>query len=76
MNCCVLNEVFDLLATLDTTTANGQDGISARMLKSVAASITPSLTKLFNVSKLFNMSLMTGCTEAAPAFQKWSGHCN
>ena len=46
--------MFDLLATLDTT-ANGQDGISARMLKSVAASITPSLTKLFN------MSLMTGC---------------
>ena len=46
--------MFDLLATLDTTTANGQDGISARMLKSVAASITPSLTKLFN------MSLMTG----------------
>ena len=52
---CNESEVFDLLATLDTTTANGQDGISARMLKSVAASITPSLTKLFNVS------LMTGC---------------
>ena len=50
---CTESEVFDLLATLDT--ANGQDGISARMLKSVAASITPSLTKLFN------MSLMTGC---------------
>ena len=52
---CTESHVFDLLATLDTTTANGQDGISARMLKSVAASITPSLTKLFN------MSLMTGC---------------
>ena len=60
---CTESEVFDLLATLDTTTTNGQDGISARMLKSVAArmlksvaaSITPSLTKLFN------MSLMTGC---------------
>ena len=51
---CTESEVFDLLATLDTTTANGQDSISARMFKS-AASITPSLTKLFN------MSLMTGC---------------
>ena len=47
--------MFDLLATLDTTTANGQDIIAARMLKPVAARITPSLTKLFNVS------LMTGC---------------
>ena len=30
---CTESEVFDLLATLDTTTANSQDGISARMLK-------------------------------------------
>ena len=52
---CTESEVFNLLATLDTTTTNGQDSISARMLKSVAASITPSLTKLCN------MSLMTGC---------------
>ena len=28
----------------------GPDGISARMLKSVATSITPSLTRLFNLS--------------------------
>ena len=52
---CTESEVFNLLATLNTTTANSPDGISARMLKSVAASITLSLTKLFN------MSLMTGC---------------
>ena len=36
--------------SLDPTKANGPDGISAFMLKGVAHSIGPSLTKLFNLS--------------------------
>ena len=36
--------------SLNTTIVNGPDGISARMLKNTAPSITPSLTKLLNLS--------------------------
>ena len=43
-------EVFGLLSTLDTTKSNGPDGISAKMLKGVACSLTPVLVKLFNLS--------------------------
>ena len=39
-----------MLQSLDTSKANGLDGISARMLKSTAYSIAPSITKLFNHS--------------------------
>ena len=41
---------FDLLCTLDTTKANGHDDISAKMLKETTMSITPAVTKLFNIS--------------------------
>ena len=44
------DEVFYMLNSLNTTKANGPDGISARMLKNTAPSITPSLTKLLNLS--------------------------
>ena len=44
---CSEEEVIDLL---NTSKANGQDGISATMLKSTAHSIAPGLTKLFNKS--------------------------
>jgi len=47
---CSEQEVCDLLATLDDTIASGQDGISARMLRYTAPSITSSLTQLFNLS--------------------------
>jgi hypothetical protein len=47
---CTEEEVFDLLSSLDTTKASGPDGLSARMLKSTATSITSSVTKLFNLS--------------------------
>ena len=47
---CTEEEVFDMLASLDVSKANGPDGISAKMLKGTAHSITPSLTKLFNIS--------------------------
>ena len=40
----------DLLSSIDTTKSSGPDGISGRMLKSTASSITPSITKLFNLS--------------------------
>ena len=36
--------------SMDLQKANGPDGISAKMLKGVAYSITPSLTRLFNIS--------------------------
>ena len=41
---------IDLLLSLNTSKANGPDGISATMLKSTAYSIAPTLTKLFNES--------------------------
>ena len=48
---CSEDEVCDLLAALDVVTkASGQDGVTAKMLRSTAASIAPSLTKLFNLS--------------------------
>ena len=43
-----------MLLSLDTKKANGQDGISAKMLKSTAASITLSIILL-----LFNKSIST-----------------
>ena len=39
-----------MIVSLDTSKANGSDGISARMLKGTAHSITPILTHLFNMS--------------------------
>ena len=39
-----------MIVSLDTSKANGSDGISARMLKGTAHSITPVLTHLFNMS--------------------------
>ena len=47
---CSEDEVTDLLLSLNTSKANGPDGISATMLKSTAYSIAPGLTKLFNKS--------------------------
>ncbi len=46
-NRCTEDEVFNLLSNLDTTKANGPDGISAKMLKATAETITPML---FNLS--------------------------
>ena len=45
---CDVEEVVELLSSLDTTKASGPDNISARMLKETARSIAPSVTKLFN----------------------------
>ena len=47
---CTAEEVIFLIMSLDTSKANGPDGISAQMLKGTAHSIAPSLTKLFNIS--------------------------
>ena len=47
---CTEDEVCELLYHLDTSKSNGPDGISARMLKSTAASIAPSVSQLFNLS--------------------------
>ena len=47
---CSEDQVYELLTSIDTTIANGHDNISAIMLKKTALSITPAVTKLFNVS--------------------------
>ena len=52
---CTEEDVFDLLAELDCSKSTGPDDISAKMLKGTATSITPSLTRLFN------LSLTKGC---------------
>jgi len=43
-------DVATLICSLDTSNANGPDGVAARMLKGTLNSIVPSLTKLFNIS--------------------------
>ena len=52
---CTEDEVTDLLNSLNPAKSTGLDGVSAIMLKSTALSIAPSLTKLFN------LSIATGC---------------
>ena len=47
---CTEDTIFDLLVALDTSKSTGCDGISGKMLKSTADSITPTLTALFNMS--------------------------
>ena len=47
---CTEERVTELLCSLETTKSTGLDGVSAIMLKQTAASIVPSLTKLFNIS--------------------------
>jgi len=47
---CKVEDVFDMLCTLDMSKASGPDGISGRMLKNTACSIAPALTKIFNLS--------------------------
>ena len=47
---CTTDEFLFLMKSLDSSKANGPDGVSAQMLKATACSIVPSLTKLFNIS--------------------------
>ena len=47
---CTEDVIFDLLVNLDTTRSVGSDGISAKMLKCTAASISSPLTSLCNLS--------------------------
>ncbi len=47
---CAEDVIFDQLIALDTSKSTGCDGISAKMLKSTADSVTPTLTALFNLS--------------------------
>ena len=47
---CKVEDVFEMLCTLDLSKASGPDGISGRMLKNTACSIAPALTKIFNLS--------------------------
>ena len=47
---CTQEEVSYLLTSQNPEKASGPDNISVRMLKETARSITPSLTRLFNLS--------------------------
>ena len=47
---CDEDEVLELLLSIDTTKANGPDGISGLMLKATANAIFSSVTALFNKS--------------------------
>ena len=47
---CTEDEVYDMIISLDTSKANGSNGIFGRILKDMAHSITPILTRLFNMS--------------------------
>ena len=47
---CNEDTVCELLTGLDVSKSSGPDGISAKMLKYTAVSITPSITQLFNLS--------------------------
>ena len=40
---CTEEEVFSLLANIDISKSSGPDGISARMLRATAPSITPAI---------------------------------
>ena len=57
---CSAEEVLYFILSMDLQKANGPDGISAKMLKSVAHSITPSLTRLFNISIVQAVCLNAG----------------
>ena len=47
---CTEVDVFNMLNALDTTKACGPNGVTGEMLKMTASSITPVLTKWFNLS--------------------------
>ncbi|CAB4040147.1 Hypothetical predicted protein, partial [Paramuricea clavata] len=44
------NEVLNRLQNINVSKASGPDGIPGRLLKAIATEITPSLTKVFNLS--------------------------
>ncbi|CAB4026008.1 dynactin subunit 2-like, partial [Paramuricea clavata] len=44
------NEVLNCLQNINVSKASGPDGIPGRLLKAIATEITPSLTKVFNLS--------------------------
>ena len=43
-------QVFDLTCGIDISKSSGPDGISAKMLRATAVSITPAIIRLFNMS--------------------------
>jgi len=47
---CIQEAVLSLLQSLDVTKASGPEEISAHMFKAAAVTITPVVTKLFNLS--------------------------
>ena len=47
---CSEDDILEIILSLDTNKASGLDGISVRMLKETAATISPILCTLFNLS--------------------------
>ena len=58
---CTVEQVEHLLGSLDVTKSPGPDGISAKMLKYVAQSIAPSVTRLVNQSNLTGVLCFVKC---------------
>ena len=56
-------EVFDIISSLDSSKATGPDLVSAKMLKETSNSVTPSLTRLINLS-LHDMVVPQGWKQA------------
>ena len=69
---CSEDEVYNLLCSLDTSKSNGDDDISAVMLRNTALSITEAVTKIFNISISLSLvnSLMSGRCHVLFLYQK------
>ena len=55
--CMKLPELLYIIKSLDTNKATGLDGISAKLLKSAAHVISPSLLEIINVSMVYSLTL-------------------
>ena len=73
---CTEDEVYEMIISLDTSKANGSNGISARMLKGMAHSITPVLTHLFNMSIEFGIFSDKWKLSSVVPIPKGSDHSN
>ena len=56
------------LKNIDTSKSSGPDSISTKMLRGSATSITPAITRLFNMSIAFHQS---GNLHLLPQFKIW-----
>ena len=67
---CSEDEVYNLLCSLDTSKSNGDDDISAVMLRNTALSITEAVTKSSIYQSPLVNSLMSGRCHVLFLYQK------